>query len=67
MDLKQSDSAMVGEAGKYYDLDHLLLRKSHFAKDFEPGAEVCDSKSFFRGLYLKSLFIYIAQRNVDRD
>jgi hypothetical protein len=43
MDLKQSDSAMVGEAGKYYDLDHLLLRKSHFAKDFEPGAEVCDS------------------------
>ena len=32
---------MVGEGGKYYDLDHLLLRKSYFAgEDFEPSSDV---------------------------
>jgi NEDD8-activating enzyme E1 len=43
MDLKQTDSAMIGESGKYYDLDHLLLRKSHFAGDeFDPCPELRD-------------------------
>ena len=41
MDLKQTDSAMVGESGRYYDLDHLMLRKSNFASDeFDPCPDV---------------------------
>ena len=41
MELKETDSAMIGEAGRYYDIDHLMLRKSYFAnEEFEPCQEV---------------------------
>ena len=37
------DSEMIGEASKYYDLDHLLTRPSNFApEDFQPSIEVRD-------------------------
>jgi hypothetical protein len=41
MELRETDSDMIGECGKYYDLDHLMLRKSYFAnEDFEPSSDV---------------------------
>ena len=43
MELKQTDTAMIGETGRYYDLDHLMLRKSHFAPgEFDPCIELRD-------------------------
>jgi hypothetical protein len=32
---------MIGESGRYYDLDHLMLRKSNFAsEEFDPCPDV---------------------------
>ena len=43
MELKQTDTPMIGETGRYYDLDHLMLRKSHFAPgEFDPCIELRD-------------------------
>ena len=39
--LDRADSEMVGEDSFFYDLDHLLCRKSYFAsEDFEPSEDV---------------------------
>ena len=43
MELKQTDTDMIGETGRYYDLDHLMLRKSQFAPgEFDPCTELRD-------------------------
>lgn len=37
----REDSQMVGEETHFYDLDHLLCRKSNFAtEDFEPSEDL---------------------------
>jgi ubiquitin-activating enzyme E1 C len=43
MELKQTDSAMIDKTSRYYDIDHLMLRKSHFAPaDFDPSPKLRD-------------------------
>ena len=39
--MDKQDSEMIGEQSQFYDIDHLLCRKSQFAsEDFEPSVEV---------------------------
>ncbi len=43
MEFKQTDSAMIDETSRYYDIDHLMLRKSHFAPaHFVPSPKLRD-------------------------
>ena len=38
--LHVTDSEMIGEASKHYDVEHLYCRESHFADGFTPSEDL---------------------------